>query len=313
MSYKHLSTFERGSIEVLYKKGYSIRQIAKQLGRSPATISRELKRCPQEYSGSYAQWQYHKLRANSKPKGKANAQLLGLLEDHLEKSWSPEQIANTVAKGQVSVKTIYNWLYSGRLAKGDLRLLRHKGKRHNPQRKRGYYSVGRSISLRPKDVDDRQIFGHWELDTIWSCKGERSCLATFVERKSRFYTVKRLPDRSAEAMEQAVQQLISVLPQGAFKTATCDRGKEFACHKALEAKNEGLKLYFCHAFCAGERGSNENCNGLLREFFPKGTDFSTVSNEDISHALRLINSRPKKCLGWLSPIDVFLREVLHLA
>lgn len=311
MSYHHLTTFERGSIEALSKEGRSLRYIAAHLGRSTSTISRELRRCEAFYSAKYAHWHSCKLRERSRPKGKATPETISLIEQHFAMAWSPEQIAHTACLGRASTKTIYNWLYAGKLLNGDLRALRQKGKRRNPNAKPDYCSAGRSIDQRPKNVWGRKVFGHWELDTVWSCKGVSDCLATFLERKSRFYTAIRLPNKSSDSMKQAIEQLLEVLPKEAFLTATCDRGKEFACYKDIEASYEGVKIYFAHAFRAGERGSNENSNGLLREFFPKSTDFSRITQEEVAAVLRLMNFRPRKTLNWQTPAEIFLREVLH--
>lgn len=145
-----------------------------------------------------------------------------------------------------------------------------------------------------------------------SSRGEsKGCFATFVERKSRLYTAFKTPDRTAASMQAAITQLFNTLPKGAFKTGTTDRGKEFACCINIQEKLD-LTLYFADAYCSWQRGSNENSNGLLREFYPKKTDLALVCQEDLTHNLFLINSRPRKCLGWKSPIQVFLHEVALL-
>jgi IS30 family transposase len=234
-----------------------------------------------------------------------------MIEEKLAATWSPEQIANTVTSGIVSFKTIYNWLYTGRLTKSGIGVLRQKGKRRKAE-KRGKFAMGTPISKRPDEVKFRETFGHWELDTIVSSRGKsKGCFATFVERKSRLYTALKIPDRSAAAMQSAITQLYRLLPAGAFKTGTTDRGKEFACYDTvLESLN--LPLYFADAYSSWQRGSNENSNGLLREFYPKKTDLAKVHQNELTHNLFLINNRPRKCLGWKSPIQVFLYELAHL-
>jgi len=139
----------------------------------------------------------------------------------------------------------------------------------------------------------------------------KGCFSTFVERKSRLYTAFKIPDRTSDSMEKAITKLFNVLPSGAFKTATTDRGKEFACYQSIQDKLK-LTLYFADPYSSWQRGSNENSNGLLREFYPKRTDLSTVDDNELVHNLFLINSRPRKCLGWKSPIQVFLHEVVRL-
>lgn len=313
MSYKHLTTYERGRIEVLNKVGYSSREIGIELGRHHSTIIRELKR---SINGSYkaetSQKDYEQRRQVSKPKGKYNKELAKEIEEKLKATWSPEQIANTVALGKVSFKTIYNWLYQGKLQNVDLKTLRQKGKRRKPSEKRGKFTVGIPISKRPKEVKGRDTFGHWELDTMVSSRGKsKGCFATFVERKSRLYTAFKIPDRTSDSMEKTITKLFNILPTGAFKTATTDRGKEFACYQSIQDKLK-LTLYFADPYSSWQRGSNENSNGLLREFYPKKTNLATVDDDELTHNLFIINSRPRKCLNWKSPIQVFLHEVVHL-
>lgn len=313
MSYTHITTFERGRIQELLKLGFSHNAIAKHLGRSRSTIDREISRNSDNncYLGEIAQERYHKRRKNCRYKGKATQPLCNLIAEKINATWSPEQIANTVAKGRVSTKTIYNWLYLGRLPNITEKNLRHKGKVRHKDR-RSIFSMGKPLAERPKEVRSRKTFGHWELDTVVSSRGKaKGCLATFIERKTRLYTAIKIPDRTALSMETAIRQLYSVLPKGAFKTGTCDRGKEFACAKAI-TEMLGVDIYFADPYRACQRGSNENANGLLREFYPKQTDLGKVSQEELTEKLLLINARPRKCLGWKSPSELFLYEVAHL-
>ncbi len=295
MSYHHLTTFERGP------------------GRHHSSVDRELCRniAEADYKAECARQAYHERRKRSKPKGKHSDDIVAVITEKLALTWSPEQIANTVTLGKVSFKTIYNWLYAGKLPDMAVKHLRQKDKRRKAE-KRGKFSMGISISERPKEVDKRESFGHWELDSMVSSRGKsKGCFATFVERKSRLYTALKTSDRTAEAMKNAIAQLYRILPKGAFKTGTTDRGKEFACWQTI--KNElGLTLYFADAYSSWQRGSNENANGLLREFYPKKTDLTLVNQQELTHNLFLINNRPRKCLGWKSPIQVFLHEVAHL-
>ena len=313
MSYHHLTTFERGRIQELLSLGYSHRHIAQKLHRHRSCIDREFLRNATSisYVGEAAQLAYETRRKSSVPKGKCADDLVAIIEDKLLATWSPEQIANTVTLGLVSFRTIYNWLYSGKLTNTSVTALRQKGKRRKAE-KRGKFSMGTPISERPKEVKSRTTFGHWELDSMVSSRGEsRGCFATFVERKSRLYTAFKIPDRTAVSMQTAITQLYNILPTGAFKTGTTDRGKEFACCTAIQ-EQLGLTLYFADAYSSWQRGSNENSNGLLREFYPKKTNLALVSQVDLTHNLFPINSRPRKCLAWKSPIQVFLHEVAHL-
>jgi IS30 family transposase len=173
--------------------------------------------------------------------------------------------------------------------------------------------VGTPISQRPREIRKRETFGHWELDTVVSSRGKsKACVATFLERKSRLYLALKMPDRTAHSMEVACGVVASQFPSTAFRSATVDRGKEFACYASLE-RHLQMKVYFADPYSSWQRGSNENGNGLLREFFPKGHDFANVTDEDLAHSIQLINHRPRKCLGWKSAHEAFMTEVSHLA
>lgn len=144
-----------------------------------------------------------------------------------------------------------------------------------------------------------------------SSRGEsKGCFSTFVERTSRLLVAYVGQDRTASTMESSIKQLFTSLPHGAFKTATSDRGKEFACHQRVK-KQLGLQVYFADAYAPWQRGSNENANGLLREFYPKRTDLAKVLQAELAEKLYLINNRPRKVLGWKTPIEVFLQKVSH--
>lgn len=318
MSYKHLNITDRSQLEILHRLGWSSREIGRVLGRHHSSIARETKRSGlgESYTAEVAQSAYLERRAMCRPQGKFTPELASELEEKLGQTWSPEQIAEKRrADGETFVcyKTIYRWLYDGRLVKGDVLVLRHKGKRSKPKETRGRFLIGKSISQRPKDVRKREEFGHWELDTVVSSRGKsKACAATFIERKTRLYYALKMPDRTAHSMEIAFGVVASQFPQAAFQTATTDRGKEFACYSALEFTH-GVDFYFADPYSSWQRGSNENGNGLLREFFPKGKDFAEVTDKELAHALHLINHRPRKCLGWKSAHEAFMVEVSHLA
>lgn len=313
MSYQHLTAIERGRIQELLLLGYTHRAIAEKLHRHRSCIDREVHRNGTEalYCAEVAQTQSELRRNYLESKGKHTPEIIRLITEKLNATWSPEQIANTVTLGKISFKTIYRWIYQALLPQISVYNLRQKGKRRKAE-KRGKFSMGISISKRPQEVKGRKTFGHWELDSMVSSRGEsKGCFATFVERKSRLYTAIKTPNRTADSMQGAITQLFNSLPFGAFLTGTTDRGKEFACYETIN-DNLGITLYFADAYCSWQRGSNENSNGLLREFYPKKTDLALVQQEELSRHLFLINSRPRKCLGWKSPIQVFLHEVAHL-
>ncbi|MGD0035376.1 IS30 family transposase [Paenibacillus illinoisensis] len=317
MSYSHLSIIERSKLEILHRQGKSSRAIAKELGRHSSTICRELDRANSSYpyQAEHAQNAYEKRRQSSVSSSKWSSTLAASLEEKLKATWSPEQINQrfrTEGLPAVSFKTIYRWIYAGRLVQGTLQVLRHKGKRQRPAETRGKFAIGRSISDRPQEVRSRETFGHWELDTVVSSRGKsKGCIATLIERKNRLYTAILLPDRTALSMEIALGVAISQYPTGTFLTATADRGKEFACYANLETSHD-LHVYFADPYSSWQRGSNENANGLLREFFPKGTDLAQVEDEDLASSLDLINHRPRKCLGWRTAHESFTEELSHL-
>lgn len=318
MSYSHFTAIERGQLDVLHRLGWSTRAIGQKLGRHHSSVARELKRNQTEnnYSPEKAQSDYQERRKHSKPNGKWTAHLGRCIEEKLELTWSPEQIAGRMKFTEgtsVSFKTIYCWLYQGLLVKGSLNVLRHKGKRQGPVETRGKFNIGKSIRQRPKEVRKRETFGHWELDTVVSSRGNsKGCFATFAERKTRFYLAIKMPDRTASSMKEAFGLLAQRLPKDVFKTATVDRGKEFACYKELESRHN-IAVYFADPYSSWQRGTNENANGLLREFFPKRTDLTEIKEEELNKVLFLINNRPRKCLKWKTAYESFMESLSHLA
>lgn len=293
MSYKHITINERNKIEVLNKEGYSARKISKILGFHHSTISRELARCNDIYEASYSQKDYKKKSRAKGRKTKLSDSLKKIIENSLDKTWSPEQIVGRELSHKVSFKTIYNWIYKN-LINVPLSKLRRKGQSRKTKDNRGKFNIGKSISQRPKIVKGRVEFGHWELDTIVSSRGNsKGCMATFAEMKTRMYIAIKILDRSQISMFEAIKKLIKNLPKGCFKSFTSDRGKEFGCYKQVEDEL-GIDFYFADPYSAWQRGTNENSNGLLREFYPKKTDLALVNEEDLIESLSKINARPRK-------------------
>lgn len=311
MSYHHLTPFERGRLDALFHEGYSIRAIAKELSRNPSTICRELQRFQgNSYTAEAAQVQYIQLRQHVGCKRKATGALIELIEEKLHATWSPEQIVGRLLTGVVCFKTIYRWIYQGVIQTG-LQVLRQKGKRHRPAETRGTFQIGLSIHKRPKEIRKRQVIGHWEADTMVSSRGKsKGCIATFAERRSRLFLAFKMPDRTAGSMKRSIQFLQNIFGD-TLLSLTTDRGKEFACHQEV-SDAFGIPIYFADPYSAWQRGTNENSNGLLREFFPKRTDLAKITEDELVDALLKINSRPRKCLNWKTPIEVFQHEVLHL-
>ncbi|MGM0169710.1 hypothetical protein IGI39_004819 [Enterococcus sp. AZ135] len=312
-SHKKLTRDNRKCIETMIYDAKSIQEIADRIGVSRTTIDRELKRVPEDliYNADNAQLDAEMKRSACGAKSKWTSEFAYQIECDLEDSWSPEQIAND--RQIVSFKTIYNWLYAG-ILNVSKQCLRHKGRRQEKQEEaRGKMTVGHTIDERPASVSTREEFGHWELDTVVSSRGEsKACEATFIERKTRFYWAISMRDRTAKSLAQAIKAFVQDLgSHKAFLSFTVDRGKEFSCWKEIE-KDLDVPMYFCDPYSPWQRGSNENGNGLFREFFPKGTDFSKVTPTEKQEALRKINMRPKKTLNWKNCWEVFQEEMLQL-
>lgn len=308
MSHKYITIECRNKIEVLHKEGYSARKIAKILGYHHSSISRELKRGSDNYKALDANSNYLEKSKNKGRKSKLTLDLKNYIEEKLIQSWSPEQIVGRSFKKTLSYKTIYNWIYNGFLDV-TLQVLRRKGKSLKGQETRGKFNIGTSISKRPKIVKKRSEFGHWEIDTVVSSRGKsKGCLATFAEMKTRAYFAIKMPDKSKKSMLEAIYQLAKALTKGALKTFTSDRGKEFACYEEVE-KELNIDFYFADPYSAWQRGTNENSNGILREFFPKKTDLARIEDSSLIEAIYKINSRPRKCLEFDTPFERFTEEL----
>ena len=311
MSYIHLTIEKRSQIEVLRKEGYSIRRIASLIGVHHSTVARELNRVEGEYSAIKAHQLAISKSANRGRPTKLTPQLAALIESRLQQTWSSEEIVSAELVGVLSFKTIYSWIHRGFLTVTET-VLRRKGKKPSTQEKRGRFTVKRTIKERPQEVEDREVFGHWELDTMFSSRGEsKGCLVTFVERKTRFYIAVKMEDRTKDSMFLAISSLYNTLTSKLLKTFTVDRGKEFACYEQVETKF-GIPMYFADAYAAWQRGTNENSNGLLREFFPKKTDLAQVTLDKLREVLMLINNRPRKCLEFKTPFDMLKHEIRKL-
>ena len=179
--------------------------------------------------------------------------------------------------------------------------MEEKGKKET----RGKFNLGKSIRKRDRAVYKREEFGHWEADTVVSGRGKaKACFATLAERKTRYYIAIKMPNKSAAELEKAVISALKDFPDEAVKTITCDRGTEFANWQTIE-KELNCQMYFADPYCAWQKGTNENLNGLLREFYPKGRNLSRVSPATLKKNLALINARPKKVLNYQKPVDLF--------
>ena len=321
MSYHHFTIEERCCLREYYKKGYSYRKIAKLLGRNVSSVSRELRRnCTHMYDiptyYPHTAQKKSNLRRSYCHRGMFWSQeLIAYIEEKLLATWSPEQIANAPApfEKMPSARTIYRWLYEKYLLNGNLKVLRRKGKTHLGKETRGKFNLGKSIRKRDKSVYRRKEAGHWEADTVVSGQGKsKTCFATLAERKTRLYLAMKIPNRKADTMAAAIISMLSDVPSELVKTITCDRGAEFANWQTIE-KALNCQVYFADPYCAWQKGTNENSNGLLREFYPKGRNLSRVSPKTLLRNLALINARPRKCLNYISAQDSWNLELQNLS
>ena len=311
MSYHHFTIEERCCLREFYNKGYSYRKIAELLGRNVSSISREIMRnksfmnAKPAYYPHTAQKKYQLRRSYCHRGMFQDQEKLNYIKEKLLLTWSPEQISNTPCELTMpSTRTIYRWIYE-RYIDVNLKVLRRKGKSHGKKETRGKFNLGKTIRKRDRSVYKRQEFGHWEADTVVSGRGKsKACFATLAERKTRYYIAIKMPNRNADTMAKALISALSELPSEAVKTITCDRGTEFANWQTIE--NElNCSVYFADPYCAWQKGTNENLNGLLREFYPKGRNLSRVSPSTLKKNLALINARPKKVLNYNNPLDLF--------
>lgn len=316
MNYHHLSIEERSCIRKYYKDGLSYREIGRLLGRSPSTISREIRRncsfmnAKPAYYPHTAQKKYLLRRSYCHRGMFWNQEVICYIEDKLRATWSPEQIASSPCELKMpSWRTIYRWIYEKYLVNGNTKVLRRKGKTHGSKETRGKYNKGKSIRKRDKSVYKRLEAGHWEADTVVSGLGKsKACFVTLAERKTRFYIAMKLPDKKAATVEEAIVKLLSQYPSQLVKSITCDRGTEFANWANIE-RRLGCDVFFADPYCAWQKGTNENSNGLLREFYPKGRNLSRVAPATLKRNLALINARPRKVLGWSSAFDLWELEL----
>ena len=311
MSYHHFTIEERCCLREYYNKGYSYRKIAELLGRNVSSISREIMRnksfmnAKPAYYPHTAQKKYLLRRSYCHRGMFQDSKKLEYIKTKLQETWSPEQIAMTPCELKMpSTRTIYRWIYE-KYIDVNLEVLRRKGRSRGAKETRGKFNLGKSIRKRDKSVYKRLEFGHWEADTVVSGRGKsKACFATLAERKTRYYIAIKMPNRSADTMARAIVSALKELPEAAVKSITCDRGAEFANWQTIE-QQLNCDVFFADPYCAWQKGTNENLNGLLREFYPKGRNLSRVSPATLKKNLALINARPKKVLGFKKPVDLF--------
>lgn len=319
-----LSLEQRIEIKVGIEKDLSLRAIARQIGRDPATVCRELK--ANGGRRNYKPLKAHRMagiraRRPKRTKLQANPVLCRRVVTDLEALWSPKQISARLRKEfeddpkmQISHETIYKSLYvqgrgelrrelarclrSGRAKRVPKGRIEHRGKRNNMV----------MISERPPEIEDRAVPGHWEGDLLMGTQS-KSAIGTLVERSSRYVMLFRLPNgKSAEDVRKAMTKTIKRLPESLRRTLTVDQGREMSEHHQFRI-DTGVQVYFCDPQSPWQRGSNENTNGLLRQYFPKGMDLSKVSAQELKKAADGLNGRPRETLDWSTPAEKFAEFV----
>lgn len=302
-------------LETLLEEGYTGGEIALRLGKDKTTIYRCLTKNSQAdgtFDGKKA-WEMvcaRKQKANTHYRILPESTLEAFILEKIEVYWSPEQIAGvwkTDHGEPLAHETIYQYIYTHHPELVRL-YLRRKGKKYQKQRKEKYQiDDRRMIDERPEEVEANKEIGHWEGDTIVG-KHHKQGILTNVERKSGLLLATKVPVRSAEAILDATELLFETIPEEYRVSMTYDNGKEFAWHKLIEQSTK-MTVYFAHPYSPWERGRNENTNGLLRQFIPKGTDLETVPEEQLQYYVHLLNGRPRKRHGYLTPYQVFQNEL----
>ena len=324
-TYKQLSIEERETIQQGIWTKKSIREIALELDRSPGTISREIRRNVPPLRRVYLpRLAAERAKARIVSRGQRdrlkNERIRNYVQLMLKTHYSPEQIAGRISidlpDEKISHEAIYNYIYAqyyrggyGQCIGEDLRIYlkrRHKTRhpKYLPFKPQKLKIVGAvSISERPKEIEKREKLGHWEGDSVISRQSKYG-LNTLVERKSGLVLITKIRNGKAETTSEAVINRFAKLPKRKRQTLTLDNGPENSGHQTI-TKQLGIKCYFCNPYHFWERGTNENTNGLIRYYFPKKTDFATISEEEIKRVENILNNRPRKRLHWLTPNEVF--------
>ena len=313
MTYRQLSPEERYMLAALRRQGLNQSQIARALGRHRSTVCRELRRNSTRADGRYraftAQERTQGRRSRSRRNRRFKAEDFALVDELLRRQWSPEQVAGHLRRTDqllISHETIYRHVWRDKRAGGllhtHLRGARKKRrKRYGAYDSRGRLAGKRLISERPAEIESRESVGHWEADTVIGT-GSKDCVVTLVERKSGLVLIGKLKDRTAESLSQRVVRLIG--GAGRVETVTADNGTEFHGYGRIE-QSTGVVFYFARPYHSWERGSNENANGLVRQYLPKGTSMAGLSQHQCNAIARRLNTRPRKRLGFRTPLECF--------
>lgn len=315
MKYTHLTQDERYQIAILAKAGHDKSEIARLMERHKSTISREMTR--NRGARGYRPKQAH-ARSQSRIRAAENsprvaAETWAIVAVKLAETWSPEQISGHLkmnGQATVSHEAIYQHIYADKRAGGTLhralRCQKARRKRYGGRERRGTIPNQVSIDLRPAVVAERGRFGDWEGDLVIGA-GQKQALVTLNERTSRYTLIAHVPKKTAQVVSDAVVSLLTPFA-ACVHTLTTDNGKEFAQHERI-AKQLGADFFFAHPYASWERGANENMNGLIRQFFPKKMAFDSITLSDIELAMHRLNHRPRKCLGFKTPHEVFMKQL----
>jgi IS30 family transposase len=315
MTYTHLTQDERYQIAILKKAGHDKSDIARLMNRHPSTIGRELDRNhgKRGYRPKQA-LEFSPARMRACENGPRIADdTWSFVDTKLAETWSPEQISGylkTNDRPTVSHESIYLRIYADKRAGGTLhralRCQKARRKRYGGRERRGTIPNQVSIELRPAIVDNRERFGDWEGDLVIGA-GQQQALVTLNERKSRYSLIAHVPFKTAQAVSDAMISLLTPFA-ACVHTLTTDNGKEFAQHERI-AKTLNADFFFAHPYASWERGANENMNGLIRQFFPKKMGFDSITDKEIAFAMHRLNHRPRKCLGFKTPHEVFMKQL----
>jgi len=314
MTYRQITLEERYTISLLRMQGWCPARIARHIGRHRSTVSRELRRNCSPWDGCYRPSKAQEQANGRRSRSRRNRRFDGLdwkrVQTLLRKDWSPEQVSGHLARtGDLSIshETIYRYVWEDRAQGGDLSrhlrcAMKKRRKRYGHYDSRGRLAGKRHISERPAHVEQRRSIGHWEIDTVMGV-GNDHCVVTLVERASGYLLVGKVRARNMSDVAKRTTTLLHKHP-GRFRTITADNGTEFHSYKKVE-RATGTTYYFATPHHAWERGTNENTNGLLRQYLPKGTTMENVTQTECNRIANKINARPRKRLGYRTPQEVF--------
>lgn len=319
MKYQQLTIDDRYTLSALRMQDYSVAKIATAIGRHRSTIYRELNRNKNKRSGGYVAPEADSRTRGRRRRSRRNRHYteddFKIVRKFLHKDWSPEQIAGYIKrkklmKRKMSHETIYQYIWRDRHNGGSLwKHLRQspklRRKRYKAYDSRGRLANKRHISERPASVETRKEFGHWEIDTVMG-RGSSDCIVTLVERKTGYVMIGELPDRTTDSLNMKTKMLIR-RDRFKFKTITADNGTEFNQYDKIEM-GTGVKFYFANPYHSWERGTNENTNGLIRQYLPKGKSMATLTQAECDEIAHQLNTRPRKRLNYKTPLEKYYED-----